>query len=111
MKTPYSNFRTVQEFAENTKGMSLEQLRHAIATERENLTAFHELPQRKQRPFLCLGEYDICLWLLDRYLESGQMPLEAAWKDRGALRNTMEEIRKRVAPTSPPARENSQPHE
>jgi hypothetical protein len=111
MQTPYSNFRTVQEFAENTKGMSLEQLRHAIATERENLTAFCELPLRKQRPYLCLAEYDIGLWLLDRYLESGQMPAEAHKPTRAALRSTMEEIHKRVAPTNPPAPENTQPHE
>jgi len=111
MQTPYSNFRTVQEFAENTKGMSLEQLRRAIATERENLTAFCELPWRKQQPFLCLAEYDIELCALDRYLESGQMPLEALRPNREGLRRTMEEIRQRLAPTNPPAPENSQSHE
>ena len=76
MKTAYSNFETIQEFAAHVRGKSWEYLCRAVRGERQNLSMLCDMPRREKLAYPELDRYDLYLSYLERYMETGRLPFE-----------------------------------
>jgi hypothetical protein len=76
MGTPYSNFSSIEEFAQHAKKQPRTAIIQAIAAERQNLSPYMNLARKQQAQYPTLGDYDRDLWLLDRFIAEGHPPYE-----------------------------------